>query len=65
MCVKNVKCNPERGNSVDKGKVVQMILWDLEEGNLYGTRASQWGVKKYPIAFGKMEICYETSSLES
>lgn len=65
MCVKNEKGNPERGSSVAKGKVVQMTLWDLQEGNMYGTRASQWEVKGYPIAFGRMETYYETSSVSA
>lgn len=30
-----------------------------------GTRASQWGVKAYPIAFGRMETYYETSSVSA
>lgn len=58
ICVKNEKGNPEKSSRVAQGNVVQMTLWDLQEGNMHGTRASQWGVKEYPVAFGKIETYY-------
>lgn len=58
MCVKNEKGNPERSSSVAQGKEVQMTLWNVQERNMCGARASQWGAKGYPIAFGRMETYY-------